>query len=185
MIKEILKEGEQKMQVVINATQTAFSEVRTGRANPNILDRVMANYYGTPTPLNQMANISVPEARLLVIQPWDKSALKEIEKAILTADLGLTPNNDGTLIRIAFPQLTEERRKDLVRVVRKDAEDHKVGVRNVRRELNESIKNLEKNGDISEDDSHRFLDDVQELTDKYIEKIDKLLEVKEKEILEI
>lgn len=185
MIREILKEGEERMKGVINATQNAFAAVRTGRANPNILDRITVDYYGTQTPLNQMANISVPEARLLVIQPWDKSTLKEIEKSILASDLGLTPNNDGNLIRIAFPQLTEERRKDLVRVVRKDAEDYKVGVRNIRRDLNESIKDLEKSGDISEDESRRYLEQVQDLTDKYIDRIDQLLEVKEKEILEI
>ncbi|NLM26064.1 MAG: ribosome recycling factor [Firmicutes bacterium] len=185
MIKELLKEGEERMQAVINATKNAFAAVRTGRANPNILDRITVDYYGTPTPLNQLANISVPEARLLVIQPWDKSSIKEIEKAILSSDLGLTPTNDGNVIRIAFPQLTEDRRKELVRVVRKDAEEYKVGVRNVRRDLNESIKALEKEGEISEDESRRYLEQVQELTNEYVEKIDQLLEIKEKEILEI
>lgn len=185
MISEILKKGEADMKPVIAATKNAFGAVRTGRANPSLLDRIVVDYYNTPTPLNQMANISAPEARLLVIQPWDKSVIKDIEKAILTSDLGLTPNNDGNVLRIAIPQLTEERRKDLVKIVKKEAEDHKVAIRNVRRDLNDALKKLEKNGDIKEDDCHRGLDEVQELTDKYIAEIDELLAVKEKEIMEI
>lgn len=173
------------MEDVISATKRAFSNIRTGRANPGLLDRVVVSYYGTPTPLNQMASVSVPEPRLLVITPWDKSAIKDIEKAILVADLGLVPTNDGTVIRIAIPSLTEERRKDLVRLVRKDAEDYRVGVRNIRRDLNEEIRKLEKSGDISEDDFHRVQADIQKQTDDYIKTIDELLENKEKEIMEV
>src|SRR5690554_6478369 len=140
------------MEDVIAATKRAFSGVRTGRANPALLDRIMVSYYGTPTPLNQMASVSVPEPRLLVITPWDKGSIKDVEKAILTSDLGLMPSNDGTVIRLANPTLTEERRKELVKLVRKDAEEHRVAVRNIRRDLNDAVKKLEKSGDISEDD---------------------------------
>lgn len=185
MVDQILKDGKSKMEDVISATKRAFSNIRTGRANPGLLDRVVVSYYGTPTPLNQMASVSVPEPRLLVITPWDKSAIKDIEKAILVADLGLVPTNDGTVIRIAIPSLTEERRKDLVRLVRKDAEDYRVGVRNIRRDLNEEIRKLEKSGDISEDDFHRVQADIQKQTDDYIKTIDELLENKEKEIMEV
>lgn len=185
MINEILKDGKSRMEDVITATKRSFAGVRTGRANPALLDRIVVTYYGTPTPLNQMANISTPEPRLLVITPWDKSVLKDVEKAILTSDLGLVPTNDGTVIRIAIPQLTEERRKELARLVRKDAEELRVRIRNIRRDLNDSIKKLEKNGDISEDDSRRFQDNVQEMTDKYIAEIDELLDAKEKEIMEV
>lgn len=185
MIDEILQSGEKRMKDVIEATKSAFSGVRTGRANPALLDRVVVSYYGTPTPLNQMASISSPEPRLLVITPWDKNVIKDIEKAILMANLGLVPNNDGTVIRIAIPQLTEERRKELVRLVRQDAEDHRVSIRNIRREVNDAIKKLEKDGDISEDIYHRTQDKVQKITDRYTEEIDKLLENKEKEIMEV
>lgn len=185
MMTEIIKEGEIKMKPVITATKNAFTGIRTGRANPSLLDRIVVDYYNTPTPLNQMANISAPEPRLLMIQPWDKTVIKDIEKAILASDLGLTPNNDGNILRIAIPQLTEERRKELVKIVKKEAEDHKVAIRNIRRELNDTVKGLEKNGEIKEDDSHRLLDEVQNLTDKYINEIDELLESKEKEIMEV
>lgn len=184
-IAAVLKEGEEKMKNAVQAARRELASIRTGRANPALLDRITVDYYGTPTPLNQMASISVPEARLLVIQPWDKSAMKEIEKAILGSDLGLTPNSDGTVIRIQIPQLTEERRKDLARVARKEAEDKRVAVRNVRREANEALKQLEKDGDISEDEERRAQAQVQELTDKYIAEIDELLAAKEKEILEV
>lgn len=185
MIDQIMQDGKTKMEEVIAATKRAFSSVRTGRANPGLLDRIIVSYYGTPTPLNQMASISVPEARLLVVTPWDKSALKDIEKAILASDLGLVPNNDGSVIRLAIPALTEERRKELVRVVRKDAEDYRVRVRNIRRDLNDTSKKLEKSGDISEDEMHRVQDEIQELTDSFIAEIDELLEAKEKEIMEV
>ncbi len=182
---ELLKEGESRMQGVIAATKKSFAAIRTGRANPALLDRIVVSYYGTPTPLTQMAGISAPEPRLLVISPWDKNSIKDIERAILASDLGLTPTNDGSVIRLAIPPLTEERRKELVKIVRKDAEDHRVAIRNIRRDMNETIKKMEKNGEISEDDARRLQGEVQELTDKYIAEIDNLLEVKEKEIMEV
>jgi ribosome recycling factor len=182
---QVLQEGKVRMEEVIEATKKAFAAIRTGRANPALLDRIVVSYYGTPTPLNQMASISVPEPRLLVVTPWDKTAIKDVEKAILASDLGLVPSNDGTVIRIAIPTLTEERRKELVRVVRKDAEDYRVAVRNIRRDLNDDLKKMEKDGDISEDTLHRVLEKVQELTNDFIKQIDELLEAKEKEIMEI
>ncbi len=185
MTDQVLQEGKVRMEEVIEATKKAFAAIRTGRANPALLDRIVVSYYGTPTPLNQMASISVPEPRLLVVTPWDKTAIKDVEKAILASDLGLVPTNDGTVIRIAIPTLTEERRKELVRVVRKDAEDYRVAVRNIRRDLNDDLKKMEKDGDISEDTLHRVLEKVQELTNDFIKQIDELLEAKEKEIMEI
>ncbi|NLY29031.1 MAG: ribosome recycling factor [Firmicutes bacterium] len=185
MTKEVLQDCERKMQGVIDATKQAFAAIRTGRANPALLDRIQVDYYGTMTPLNQLATISAPEARLLLIQPWDKNSLKDIEKAILKSDLGLTPSSDGAVIRLVIPPLTEERRKDLVKVVRKEAEDKRVAIRNIRREANESLRELEKDGSLSEDDRHRAEDDVQELTDKYIDIINQLLEAKENEIMEV
>ncbi len=187
VIKDVLTESEQRMKGVIEATKRDFTAVRTGRANPGILDRVVVDYYGTPTPLNQMANISSPDQRMLLIQPWDKSQIAAVEKAILKADLGLNPSNDGSAVRLSIPQLTEERRKELVKLVRKETEEKRVAVRNIRRDANEAIKNLEKDSanDISEDDAKKGLDDVQKLTDQYIKTIDSLLETKEKEIMEI
>lgn len=185
MTDQILRDGKTKMEEVIEATKKAFSGVRTGRANPGLLDRIVVSYYGTPTPLNQMASVSVPEPRLLVITPWDKSSIKDIEKAILVSDLGLVPTNDGAVIRIAIPTLTEERRKDLARVVRQDAEDHRVSIRNIRRDMNDAVKKLEKNGDVSEDDSRRVQDEIQKHTDRFIKEIDELLDAKEKEIMEV
>jgi ribosome recycling factor len=180
-----MQDGKARMEEVIAATKRSFSSVRTGRANPALLDRITVSYYGTPTPLNQMASVSVPEPRLLVITPWDKGSIKDVEKAILTSDLGLVPSNDGTVIRLAIPTLTEERRKDLARIVRKDAEEHRVAVRNIRRDLNDAVKKLEKNGDISEDDSHRVQSEIQEQTDAFIQQVDELLKAKEKEIMEV
>lgn len=185
MVKEILKETENRMKAVIEATKKDLAAVRTGRANTALLDRVTVDYYGTPTPINQLANISAPEARLLVIQPWDKGVLKDVEKAILKSDLGLVPTNDGAVIRIAIPQLTEERRRELVKLVKKEAEEKRVAVRNIRRDTNEHIKAGEKKGQVSEDDSRRGQEDIQKLTDKYIAEIDRLVEHKEKEILEV
>jgi ribosome recycling factor len=185
VIDQIMQDGKARMEEVIAATKRTFAAVRTGRANPALLDRIMVSYYGTPTPLNQMASVSVPEPRLLVVTPWDKGSIKDVEKAILTSDLGLVPSNDGTVIRLAIPTLTEERRKDLVRVVRKDAEEHRVAVRNIRRDLNDAVKKLEKNGDISEDDSHRVQEEIQEQTNDFISQIDELLKAKEKEIMEV
>lgn len=185
LLKDVFKEAERKMNAVIDATKREFATIRTGRATPSLLDRISVEYYGTETPLNQLANISVPEPRMLMVQPWDKSAVKAIEKAILASDLGLTPNSDGNVIRIAIPPLTEERRKELVKIVRKEAEEKRVAVRNVRRDANEEVKALEKSGEISEDESRRAQDDIQELTNKYISKIDELLAAKETEILEV
>lgn len=185
MIDQLMQDGKTRMEDVIAATKRTFSGVRTGRANPALLDRIMVSYYGTPTPLNQMASVSVPEPRLLVVTPWDKNSIKDVEKAILMSDLGLVPNNDGTVIRMAIPILTEERRKELVRLVRKDAEEHRVAVRNIRRELNDAVKKLEKSSDVSEDESHRVQSDIQDQTDEFIGRIDELLKAKEKEIMEV
>jgi len=185
LFDQVVKESEDRMEKVIERTKKEFSMVRTGRATPSLLEGIKADYYGTPTPINQMAKISVPESRQLVIQPWDKNAIKPIEKAILKSDLGLNPNVDADLIRLVIPQLTEERRKELVRVVRNKAEEQRVAVRNIRRDANEDLKEMENNGDISEDNYHRGLENVQELTNSYIEKIDELLEEKEAEIMEV
>ncbi|MGM0651830.1 MAG: ribosome recycling factor [Bacillota bacterium] len=185
MLDDIYLETDEKMKKVIAAYQRELSTLRAGRASPSLLDRIEVEYYGTMTPLNQLAGVSAPETRLLVIQPWDKGAMSDIEKAILKSDLGLTPTNDGNVIRLAIPQLTEERRKELVKFVRKKSEDSKVSIRNIRRDANDSIKQLEKSGDISEDDSRRAQDDIQELTDEKINEIDKILEVKENEIMEV
>lgn len=185
MIDELMNDAEKRMEGVIAATKRDFAGIRTGRAHPSLVERIEVEYYGTMTPLNQLASISVPEPRTIVIQPWDQSAIKDIEKAILQSDLGLTPSNDGSIIRIQLPQLTEERRKELVRLVRKEAEERRVSIRNIRRQTNDDIKNLEKNGEVSEDDLRRAQTLVQELTDRYIKKIDELLEVKEKEIMEV
>ena len=185
MIKDVLNSTEELMKSVIEALKREFAGIRTGRANPALLDRVMVEYYGTPTPINQLASISVPEGRLLVVQPWDKSILSAIEKAILKADLGLNTTSDGSVLRIAIPQLTEERRKELVKVARKTAEEKRVAVRNMRRDANEKLKKFEKEGHISEDEIKKATDDTQKLTDRYIAEIDKLLEQKEKEIMEV
>ena len=185
MITKLLNEVEEKMKHSIDAAKKEFAGVRTGRANPGILDRVMVEYYNTLTPLNQLGSITVPDARTLLIQPWDKTAINAVEKAILKADLGLNPANDGTVIRIAIPPLTEERRKELVKLVKKEAEEKRVMVRNLRRDANERIKQMEKDKEISEDEARRAEDSVQKLTNKYIEQIDKLLEHKEKEIMEV
>ncbi|MGQ9780098.1 MAG: ribosome recycling factor [Bacillota bacterium] len=184
-MKDLLKTTEEHMRGVIEAAKREFMAVRTGRANPAILERVMVEYYGVPTPLNQVSNIIAPEPRMLVVQPWEKNMLGPIEKAILKADLGLTPTNDGHVIRIVIPPLTEERRRELVKLVRKEAEEKRVAVRNVRREANEKIKSMQKAGEITEDQEKKALEDVQKLTDKYIEEIDKLLEAKEREIMEV
>lgn len=184
-ISAVLKDSEEKMQSAVQAARRELASIRTGRANPSLLDRISIDYYGTPTPLSQLASVSVPEARLLVIQPWDKGVMKEIEKAILASDLGLTPNSDGTVLRIQIPQLTEERRRDLARIARNEAEAKRVAVRNVRRDANEALKELEKDGTVSEDESRRAQQQVQELTDKYVAEVDDLLAAKEKEILEV
>ncbi len=185
MINEILKDLEERMKKSVEVTQNEFAGMRAGRATPALLDKIQVNYYGTPTPINQLANVSVPEARLLVIQPWDKSVLPEIEKAIMKSDLGINPNNDGSVIRLAIPQLTEERRAELVKVVKKKAEEGKVAIRNLRRDGNDELKAAQKDGDISEDDLKRGQESVQKLTDKYIKEIDTLTAAKEKEIMQV
>jgi len=168
----------------IDALENELKRVRTGRASLNILDGIRVDYYGTPTPLNQMASLSVPESRLIVIQPWDATVIKDIEKALLASDLGLTPSSDGKLIRLAIPPLTEERRKELVKVIGKMCEDYKVAIRNIRRDSNEFLKMAKKEGDISEDDLFKGQDKVQEITDEFVKRIDSIFKEKEKEILE-
>ncbi|MGI6686619.1 MAG: ribosome recycling factor [Bacillota bacterium] len=185
MIREILQEAEEKMNKTLDVLKKDYASLRAGRATPALLDKIQVDYYGALTPVNQMANINVPEARLLVIQPWDKSTIPAIEKAILKSDLGLNPSNDGNVIRIGIPQLTEERRKELVKVVRKKAEEARVAVRNVRREVNDMVKELEKEREVSEDESKRGLDEVQKITDKFVKKIDDVMNTKEKEIMEV
>jgi len=185
MIREIVQEAEEKMNKTVDVLKKDLASLRAGRATPALLDKIQVDYYGALTPVNQMANINVPEARLLLIQPWDKSTIPAIEKAILKSDLGLTPSNDGNVIRIGIPQLTEERRKDLVKVVKKKSEEARVAVRNVRRDTNDMIKELEKEHEVSEDDSKRALDEAQKITDKYIKKIDDVMNTKEKEIMEV
>ncbi len=185
MGQQVLKSANEKMEKAVAAYSRELATVRAGRANASVLDKVQVDYYGAPTPVVQLANITVPEARLLVIQPYDKTAIGDIEKAILKADLGLNPSNDGTVIRIAFPALTEERRRDLVKVVKKYAEEAKVAVRNVRRDGNDDLKKLEKAGEITEDDLRGYTEDIQKETDKYIAKVDEIAKNKEKEIMEV
>ena len=175
----------EKMEKSINVYSEKLSEVRAGRANPAILNKLTVEYYGVPTPINQVAGISVPEARLIVIQPWDNSLLKEIEKAINTSDIGINPNNDGKVIRLNFPELTEERRKDIVKDIKKMAEEAKVSVRAIRRDGIDKAKTMQKNSELTEDELSRAEDDIQKLTDKYVAEIDNLLAKKEKEVMSI
>ena len=184
MLEDIYQETREGMGKALASLENEFKRIRTGRASLSILDGIRVDYYGTLTPLNQMASLSVPESRLIVIQPWDASALKDIEKAILKSDLGLTPSSDGKLIRIAIPPLTEDRRKELVKVINKISEDHKIGVRNIRRDANDLIKGLKKDGDISEDDAFKAQDQIQKITDDFINQVDEAFKEKEKEILE-
>jgi ribosome recycling factor len=181
----IFEELKENMDKAIQGLEKSFSRVRTGRASLSLLDGIKVEYYGTPTPLNQVASLSVPESRMIVISPWDSSVIGAVEKAIQKSDLGLTPSTDGKIIRISIPALTEERRKELVKVVKKMAEESKIKLRNDRRDANEQLKSLKKDGDISEDDLYKFQDEVQKLTDKYIQKADGVLAAKEKEIMEI
>lgn len=176
---------ESKMKKSIDNLKEEYSTIRAGRANPHLLDKLKVDYYGTPSPLQSVANISVPEARIIQIQPWESKLIKDIEKAIIVSDLGLTPSNDGKVIRLMFPELTEERRKELVKDVKKRAENAKVAVRNVRRDANDAIKKLNKNSEISEDDMKQLEDQVQKFTDKFITDIDKITEDKSKEILTV
>lgn len=185
MSDNLIKETKDQMKKAVQAFSKQLATVRAGRANPNILDSVYVDYYGASTPLNQLSQISAPEPRLLVITPYDKSAISEIEKAIQKADLGLAPSSDGNVVRINVPALTQERRKDLVKVVGKYAEEGKVQIRNIRRETNDQLKKDEKNGDLSEDDLRSYQDDVQKLTDDHVKEIDDLSKQKEEDILEV
>ncbi|HBT73190.1 MAG TPA: ribosome recycling factor [Lysinibacillus sp.] len=185
MAKQVLEQAKEKMNKTITAFSRELSSIRAGRANASLLDRIMVDYYGAPTPINQLAGVSVPEARLLVITPYDKTILGDIEKAIMKSDIGITPTNDGSIIRLMIPALTEDRRKDLVKQVKKEAEDAKIAVRNVRRDANDDLKKLEKAGEITEDDLRGYGDDIQKLSDEFIVKVDQVAKDKEKEILEV
>jgi len=180
-----LKSYEDRMKKTLAVLEDDFQTVRVGRANPRVLDRITVDYFGTETPLNQVGNISVPEPRLLQIAPWDASTIKAVEKAILASDLGINPSNDGKVIRLAFPELTEDRRKDLTKDVKKKGEDAKVSIRNIRRDANEALKKAEKKSEITEDDLKRLEKDTQTLTDKYIADIDKKVDAKSKEIMTV
>ena len=184
MIDDIYQDTKESMGKTVEALKRELQRIRTGRASLSVLDGIKVDYYGTPTPLNQMATMAVPESRQITIQPWDASVIKDIEKAILKSDLGLTPSNDGKILRILIPPLTEERRKELVKVIHKICEDHKVTVRNLRRDSNDLLKSLKKDGDISEDEAFRSQDEVQKITDEHIKLIDECYSEKEKEILE-
>ncbi len=185
MADEVFSKTEDNMSKAVESLKRDFSYIRAGRATPSLLDKITVDYYGTATLLNQLATISAPEPRLLMVQPWDKNIIGDVEKAILKSDLGLTPNNDGNVIRLPIPQLTEERRKELVKMVKNKAEEGRVAVRNIRREANDQLKKMEKSSDITKDDLKRLQDDVQKLTDKYIEEIDKTVGNKENEIMEV
>ena len=184
-MQESLKVYEDKMNKTLEVLESDYMTIRAGRANPHVLDKIKVDYYGTPTPLQQVGNINVPEARMIIIQPWEKSLLKAIEKAILTSELGINPTNDGNVIRLVFPELTEERRKELVKDVKKKGEAAKVAVRNIRRDANDFFKKQQKADEISEDDLAEAEDDIQKLTDKMIGKIDKAIEAKSKELLTV
>lgn len=182
---DIHDETEKKMDAVIDSLRETLSTIRAGRANPALLEQISVDYYGTITPLNQIAGISAPEPRLLLVQPWDANAIPEIEKAILQSDLGLNPSNDGKVVRLPIPALTEERRKELVKLVNKSAEDSKVQIRNIRRDSNDEIKDLEKNKELSEDEMKKAEELVQTITDKYVNSIDEIASKKEEELMEI
>ncbi|MBE5938764.1 MAG: ribosome recycling factor [Lachnospiraceae bacterium] len=184
-MNERLVQYDEKMGKSVDALVNEFSTIRAGRANPHILDKIKVDYYGTPSSLQQVANVSVPEARMIMIQPWESSLIKDIEKAILMSDLGLTPNNDGKAIRLVFPELTEERRKELVKDVKKKAENAKVAVRNIRKDANTAVKKAKTDSEISEDELKILENEIQKLTDKYVAEVDKLTEAKSKEILTV
>ncbi|MCL5780391.1 ribosome recycling factor [Desulforamulus profundi] len=184
MVKEIIASAEQNMKKTVEVVRKEFASLRAGRATPALLDKVTVSYYGTPTPLNQLANISVPEARMLVIQPWDKSAIPEIERSLMKSDLGITPTSDGTVIRLVIPQLTQERRTELVKVVKKKAEEGRVAIRNIRRDVNDNLKAKQKEG-VPEDEVKRGQDDMQKITDKFIKEIDEMVKSKEQEIMQV
>ena len=185
MTTEVINSSEDKLKKSLDALKKDYGTLRAGRATPSLLDKVLVDYYGTPTPVNQMANVTIPEPRIIMIKPYDKGTLKEIEKAIQKSDLGLTPNNDGVAIRLTIPQPTQERRKELVKVVGKKAEEAKVAMRNIRRDANEAIKKLEKDKKITEDDRKDAQDKIQKLLDKYIKLVDSTKTSKEKEVMEV
>ncbi len=185
MIKDIFDSSEKRMKKTIDALKREYSSMRAGRATPALLEKVMVDYYGTPTPVNQVANVSVPEPRMLVITPWDKSLLHAIEKAIMKSELELSPNSDGTVIRLTIPQLTQENRIELVKTVNKKAEDTKIALRNVRRDANDAVKKMEKAKEITEDEAKKAQEDTQKLVDKYINEVNNIKTVKEKEIMEV
>ena len=182
-MNEKIKIYDEKMQKTIDHLEADYQGIRAGRANPHVLDRLRVDYYGTPTPIQQVGNVTIPEARMIQIAPWEKSLIKEIEKAILASDIGITPSNDGSVIRLVFPELTEERRKDLVKEVKKKAEECKVAVKNIRRDGNEAFKKIAK--EISEDEVKQLEEELQKITDKYIKEVDKLTEAKSAEILTV
>ena len=184
-MQDELKVYEEKMEKSIEAMMSEFASIRAGRANPHVLDKIKVDYYGPPTPIQQVGNISVPEARMILIQPWEKSLIKPIEKAIQTSDLGINPNNDGSCIRLVFPELTEDRRKELAKDIKKKGEAAKVAVRNIRRDANDAFKKMEKNNEISEDDLKDAETGIQKITDKAIEKIDKAVDNKTKEVMTV
>lgn len=184
-MQELLKNTEEKMNKTISVLEREYKSIRAGRANASVLDRIFVDYYGVPTPIQQMAAVSVPEARTLLIQPWDASTLKAIEKAIQTSDIGINPQNDGRVIRLSFPPLTEERRKEIVKEVRKMAEDNRVAIRNSRRDAIEKLKAMKKSGEITEDEEQNGTKKIQNLTDKFCKEIDDIAAAKEKEIMEI
>ena len=184
-MSEELKVYEEKMEKSIDALLNEYASIRAGRANPHVLDKIKVDYYGTPTPIQQVANISVPEARMIVIQPWEKSLLKAIEKAILTSELGINPTNDGNCIRLIFPEMTEDRRKEVAKEVKKKGDNAKVAVRNIRRDANDAFKKAEKAGEITEDELADLTEKMQKLTDKTIERVDKAVEEKTKEIMTV
>lgn len=183
-LQEIYKDADDRMKKSVEHLHHELTRIRTGRASPELLDIVKVDYYGSNVPLNQVATITIPEPRLIVIQPWEKKMIAEIEKAILQSDLGLNPANDGNVIRLPIPELSEERRQDLLKLVKKFCEDGRIAIRNIRRDLNDHVKKMEKNNDISEDESHMALDEIQKITDRHIEEIDQNFDRKEKEILE-
>ncbi|MFW5998156.1 MAG: ribosome recycling factor [Halanaerobiaceae bacterium] len=185
MMRQVEKETEKKMKEVLKSAREEFKTVRTGRARPSLVENIKADYYGTLTPIQQMAKVVAPEPRLIVIDPWDKSMIENIEKAIMKEDIGLTPSDDGEVIRINIPKLTEERRKELVKVINDKAEDARVAIRNIRRDANDKLEKMEDDGEISEDDYYRGTENIQELTDEYIDKIDKMLENKKEEIMTV
>ena len=185
MLEEILRDAERRMKRTVEHVREDFASVRTGRASASLLNRVSVNYYGVPTPLSQIASIAVPEPTLLVVSPYDKSAIEDVEKALMQADLGVNPVNDGNVIRLPIPRLTEERRKELTRVVRAKAEEGRVAIRNVRRDVIDDLRAFEKEGSISEDDRHRGQERAQKLTDRFIAETDEMLKVKEKELMEV